>query len=335
MNRTRILFFVMMPLTLSVVLTGATWIIDKTFWYFRGYEYYSDWVYPGLAEPNIKMRESGDSSREFIFDTKSNVNSISLNEFGDRQIPCKNPTVIGLGDSQIFGSGLSDNETFPAHVFSLGGPCIYNAGRHSILDALRNPSVRVNKVLVTSTERDGFVWYCKIPPSEWDLSPASSNSFVLKQNFSLRVAAETALKRTLNVLRGKIQNGMALRIVAPETRLVKYQHVFNNEDLQQNIDCLRQMNNRFNQEGIEATFMLFPAVQTMYPEAAPREVDEFTLMFIITLSKLALDHGIDIVDSQKCLSSGTGVTHQIHDTHLSSDGMKALAECYVLGLRAP
>lgn len=329
MNRIRILFFVLCPLVVFSTLTSVTWLSDKTLWYFRGYEYYSEWVYPGLAEPDVVMRESGDSAREFIFDHSSSVNSISLNEYGDREIPCTNPTVIGLGDSQMFGSGLSDDQTFPAHVYTLGGPCIYNAGRHSVLDALRNPRVRANKVLVTSTERDGFVWYCATPPSEWDLSLAIADSFELKQRYSLRVAAQTAFNRTINVIRGKIQNFTALRIVAPDTRLIKFQHFFSREQLQQNIECLEQMTVRFNQEGINPTYMLFPAAQTMYPESAPREVDEFTLTFISTLAKLAQDRGIDIIDSQKCLSSSTVVTHQIHDTHLSADGMHALARCYV------
>jgi len=89
------------------------------------------------------------------------------------------------------------------------------------------------------------------------------------------------------------------------------------------------MSIRFNQEGINPTYMLFPAAQTMYPESAPREVDEFTLTFISTLSELAQDRGISMIDSRQCLSRSLDVTHQIHDTHLSVDGMQALARCYV------
>ena len=85
MNRIRILFFVLCPLVVFSTLTSVTWLSDKTLWYFRGYEYYSEWVYPGLAEPDVVMRESGDSAREFIFDHSSSVNSISLNE--SRSIP--------------------------------------------------------------------------------------------------------------------------------------------------------------------------------------------------------------------------------------------------------
>lgn len=335
MARIKILIATLIPFAIVFVLISLSWMKDKTYWYFRGYEYYSDWVYTGLVDPDIVMRESGDSSREYIFDHISKINSISLNEFGDREITCSNPSVIGLGDSQMFGSGLADEETFPAYVHEIGGPCMYNAGRHSVLDALRNPKVRTKEVLVTSTERDGFVWYCETPPSKWDLRIEPADNFVLRQEFSLRAAVATAFDRTMNVLRSKIQNGIALRINAPAERLIKYQHSFSQEDLEANLDCLEQMKHRFSKEGIESTYMLFPAAQTMYPKSAPREVDDFTLMFISRLSEEARERRINLIDSRTCLLGSPTNTHQLHDTHMSADGMKTLASCYVSASSSP
>lgn len=329
MARIKILIATLIPIAMAFVLISLSWMKDKTYWYFRGYEYYSEWVYTGLADPDIVMRESGDSSREYIFDHISKINSISLNEFGDRDITCSSPSVIGLGDSQMFGSGLDDEETFPAYVHEIGGPCMYNAGRHSVLDSLRNPNIRTKEVLVTSTERDGFIWYCETSPSEWDLSFEPADNFMLRQQFSLRAAVATAFDRTMNVLRSKIQNLIALRINAPDERLIKYQHSFSEVDLEANLDCLEQMKYRFDKEGIESTYMLFPAAQTMYPKSAPREVDGFTLTFISKLSIEASERGINVVDSRTCLLSNPADTHQLHDTHMSGVGMKALAKCYV------
>lgn len=334
MRKLRFTTLVLVPFALLFVVVCATWVVDKTIWYFRGYEYYSDWVYTGLAKPDIVMTESGDSSREYLFDHISAKNSISLNRFGDRQTDCSHPTVVGLGDSQMFGSGLSDDETFPSYVHQLGGPCIYNAGRHSILDALRNPETRTSEVIVTSTERDGFLWYCETPPGAWDLSLVSSESFVLRRQFSFRVAAKVALDRTIKVLQSKAQNAIALRLNAPDSRLVKYQHVFTTQDLVDNLSCLDQMALRFDQEGIDAIFMLFPAAQTLYPESAPREVDRFTLEFISSLAALTEEHGIRFIDTRKCLSGSHEITHQLHDTHMSAAGMRILAKCYVLARKS-
>lgn len=332
MRRLRTVALVLAPFAVVVISVCFSWMNDKTLWYFRGYEYYSDWVYTGLAESDVVMTESGDSSREYIFDRVSSRNTISLNEFGDRETPCSSPTVVGLGDSQMFGSGLTDNETFPSYVYQLGGPCMYNAGRHSILDALRNPKVRAEKVLVTSTERDGFVWYCDTPPNDWNLSLAPPESFVLRQNFSLRVAVKVAFDRTIHVLKSKVQNAIALRINAPGERLIKYQHAFNEQDLVKNLSCLEEMSVRFKQENIDATYMLFPAAQTLYPNSAPLDVDKFTLNFISSLSTRARQLGIQIIDSRMCLIDSHEMTHQLHDTHLSAAGMKALAACYVSDL---
>ena len=332
MPRRRALVLVLTPLVTISILIASSWIVSKDLWYFRGYEYYSDWVYPGLASPNTVMNESGDSAREFLFDSVSKRNRITLNQYGDRSIPCLHPTVIGLGDSQMFGSGLDDQETFPYFVYKHGGPCIYNAGRHSILEALRNPAIRTNSVLVTSTERDGFTWYCEVSPSKWDLSVLPSENFILKQEFSLRVAFKTAFNRTVNVLHTKIQNLLALRVFAPKSRLIKYQHTFQQEDLFKNMECLNEMNHRFISEGIHATYLLFPAAQTLYPTDAKKSVDDFTLSFITSLSELAKSNGIQVLDSRKCLEVSAKNMNQLHDTHLSSEGMDRLATCYVKSL---
>jgi hypothetical protein len=333
MTKIRVLLLLIAPLTFAVSLIAMSWVLNKESWYFRGYEYYSDWVYPGLANPNIEMRESGDSAREYLFDSISKVNRITLNNYGDRTIPCSGPTVVGLGDSQMFGSGLDDRETFPYFVYELGGPCMYNAGRHSNLDALRNAETRTDSVIVTSTERDGFTWYCEIPPSDWDLTILPSENFILRRSFSIRAALQTGFHRTVNVLRSKIQNAMSLRIQAPSTRVIKYQHTFGPEDLSRNLGCIEEMNQRFESEGIQATYMLFPSAQTLYPSEAPKAVDEFTLSFITSLSKLATTNGIAMVDSYKCLQDSSENTNQLHDTHLSADGMKLLASCYVASLK--
>jgi hypothetical protein len=329
MTKIRVLLLLIAPLTLVVSLIAMSWVLNKESWYFRGYEYYSDWVYPGLANPNIEMRESGDSAREYLFDSISKVNRITLNEYGDRTIPCSGPTVVGLGDSQMFGSGLDDRETFPYFVYELGGPCMYNAGRHSNLDALRNAETRTDSVIVTSTERDGFTWYCEIPPSDWDLTILPSENFILRRSFSIRASLQTGFHRTVNVLRSKIQNAIALRINAPSTRIIKFQHSFSQEDVSRNLECVEKMNQRFNAEGIRATYMLFPAAQTLFPKESPKEVDDFTLAFIPKLSELAHLRNIDMLDSRSCLKRTSLVTHQLHDTHLSAHGMKVLAECYV------
>jgi hypothetical protein len=327
MNLRRPIVLILCPLLLSLIVVVGSWFVNPKFWYFRGYEFYSDWVYTGLAEPSITMSESGDSSREFLFDRISTTNQISLNKYGHRVSPCNYPEVVALGDSQMFGSGLSDRQTFPFQLLAEGGPCIYNAGRHNTIDAFQIPELNFTSVLVTSTERDGFTWYCDLQPESWDFSKSDSQSLQLQRVSAPRLALETAIERTISVVRGKVQNLLALRLQAPRSRLVKFQHSLTPEAIKENVECVVRLNAVFAEHGLDASFLLFPAAQTIYPEDAPVQPDSVTLSFISSLSTELRLRGIRTIDSKDCLMGQQSSMVQLHDTHLSPEGTKRLAHC--------
>lgn len=325
----RSVLIILAPLVTVVLVVSALWITDKKFWYFRGYEFYSDWVYTGLSEPNVVMRESGDSAREYLVDRQSSQNSISLNEFGHRVSPCSNPTVLGLGDSQLFGSGVDDRETFPFQVFRNGGPCIYNAGRHNTLESFQIPGLNVHTVLITSTERDGFRWYCDLPPESWDLEKKSKSELILKRVTAPRLALSTAIRRTISVVRLKTQNLLALRIVAPSARLIKFEHRVSPGELEKDLTCAIRVDKFLREKGFETAFLLFPSAQTLNPDSVQREIDDQTLNFITNLTGALTAQGLKTVDSKKCLDSNGNKYVQLHDTHLSPLGMEKLARCVI------
>jgi hypothetical protein len=327
MNLRRSIVLILSPLVVSVTIILGSWVIDPKLWYFRGYEFYSDWVYPGLAEPNNTMRESGDSSREFLFDKISVTNEISLNQFGHRVSPCEQPNILAMGDSQLFGSGIGDKQTLPFQLFEGGGPCVYNAGRHNTVDALRIPNLNFTSVLVTSTERDGFTWYCDSQPENWDFSKSEVPALQLKRVFAPRVAFETARERTISVVRSKVQNLLGLRLQAPESRLIKFQHSFTPDSVMKNVECVNRLNTVFAEHGMRASFLLFPASQTIYPEDAPIKPDFVTSDFIPSLTTELQLRGIRTFDSKMCLMGQTENMVQLHDTHLSPEGMQRLANC--------
>jgi hypothetical protein len=327
MKLRRSVVLILSPLVVLVVIILGSWLIDPKLWYFRGYEFYSDWVYPGLSEPNNIMRESGDSAREFLIDRINATNEISLNRFGHRVSPCEQPNILAMGDSQLFGSGISDQQTLPFKLFEGGGPCVYNAGRHNTVDALRIPNLNFTSVLVTSTERDGFTWYCDSQPENWDFSKSDASALYLKRLFAPRVAFETAIERTISVIRSKVQNLLGLRIQAPMTRLIKFQHTFTTDSVMENVECVDRLNTVFVEHGMRTSFLLFPAAQTIYPDDAPIRPDNVTLNFIPSLTAELQARGIHMLDSRVCLLGQTENMVQLHDTHLSPEGMQRLADC--------
>ena len=329
MRLRRALLLIMLPLLAVVCIITTSWMVNKKVWYFRGYEYYSDWVYTGLAEPNVVMWESGDSARDFLIDHSKSQNSISLNEFGHRIEPCTHPTVLGLGDSQLFGSGLDDRQTFPFQVLRSGGPCIYNAGRHNTIESLQISELNVRTVLVTSTERDGFRWYCNTPPESWSFQKSDKSELTLERVTAPRLALSTAVRRTVSVMRSKIQNLIALRIFAPDSRIIKFQHRTEAGEIEEDISCAIRVNDVLQGKGFETAFLLFPAAQTLNPDYAQQDLDDQTLNYISNLTSEMTSMGLTTIDSKKCLEGNGNAYVQLHDTHLSALGMQKLAQCVV------
>ena len=329
MTLRRSLSLVLAPLLLSLAVIATSWAINGQSWYFRGYEYYGDWVYTGLSDPNSVLWESGDSSRGYLYDSVRSYNHITLNEFGHRIAPCSAPTILGLGDSQMFGSGLDDSSTFPFQIARQGGPCIYNAGRYKTLESFQIPGLMVRTILITSNERDGFKWYCTQPPENWSFEKNSSDNLTLKRVNSPRLVISTAARRTVSVLRSKAQNLLALRFVAPKTRIIEFEHRISSGDLEENLACAIRINSVLASKGFNVAFLLFPAAQTLNPTYANHEIDDQTINFIPNLTKELLVAGIKTIDSKRCLETDGNKNVQLHDTHLSSAGMQELVSCVI------
>ena len=329
MTLRRSLSLILAPLLLLLAVIATSWSLSVQNWYFRGYEYYDDWVYTGLSDPNLVMWESGDSSRGYLYDSARSYNSITLNEFGHRIAPCSAPTILGIGDSQLFGSGLDDSSTFPFQIARQGGPCIYNAGRYKTVESFQIPGLMVQTILITSAERDGFKWYCSQPPEDWSFEKKPAEDLILKRVSSPRLVISTAIRRTVSVVRSKAQNFLAMRFVAPSTRIIGFEHRTLSGELEENLACAIRINSVLANKGFNVAFLLFPAAQTLNPTYANHEIDDQTINFIPNLTKELLVAGIKTIDSKRCLETDGNKNVQLHDTHLSSAGMQQLALCVI------
>jgi hypothetical protein len=95
----------------------------------------------------------------------------------------------------------------------------------------------------------------------------------------------------------------------------------------ENVECVNRLNTVFAEHGMRASFLLFPAAQTIYPDDAPIKPDFVTSDFIPSLTTELQLRGIRTFDSKMCLMGQTENMVQLHDTHLSPEGMQRLANC--------
>ena len=146
---------------------------------------------------------------------------------------------------------------------------------------------------------------------------------------SPRLVISTAARRTVSVLRSKAQNLLALRFVAPKTRIIEFEHRISSGDLEENLACAIRINSVLASKGFNVAFLLFPAAQTLNPTYANHEIDDQTINFIPNLTKELLVAGIKTIDSKRCLETDGNKNVQLHDTHLSSAGMQELVSCVI------
>ena len=112
---------------------AATFLVRPDLFYFRAWEYFEEIPYRVDGYPLEWNRfESGDLSRDtLLFRRDAWLTHVTTDAGGFRSVPDMGrwPLVVFLGDSNTFGSGLSDNETVPWIVSELAGVPVFNAAR--------------------------------------------------------------------------------------------------------------------------------------------------------------------------------------------------------------
>ena len=141
-------------LTLSVI----AFLIYPAGFYFRAWEYFNEIVYHIPSSKIWDRYEQGDFSRTYIFSLQSaRKTHVSCNEEGCRSVPFVSDSypVLIAGDSNIWGNGLSDDETIPWRIAERLEIPVYNVAKKQFtLDVvLDNPKLKDTKLIVEMITR--------------------------------------------------------------------------------------------------------------------------------------------------------------------------------------
>jgi hypothetical protein len=134
------------------LISAVVFFVEPRLFYFRAWEYMSDIVYrvegAGLEWNGA---EAGDLSRASFFSAQESwVTHVSVDELGFRRVPIRAEQypVAVAGDSSIFGSGLSDDETLPWVLAEKLGAPVFNGGRTSFDNMLKHPALREVRLVI-------------------------------------------------------------------------------------------------------------------------------------------------------------------------------------------
>jgi hypothetical protein len=119
--------------------------------YYRAYEYFEEVVYPRwTSSTQWDGLEKGDLSRKYLVRHQESWHThVSCDEDGFRSVPFASDSydVLCVGDSFMWGSGLSDNETLPWRLARELNASVFNAAC-SLESVVKKPDLQGVKLVV-------------------------------------------------------------------------------------------------------------------------------------------------------------------------------------------
>jgi hypothetical protein len=338
-----VLRLLLIPLAIYAVLLGV-YFARPTLFHFRAWELFDVLVMNGLHARSVDMVETGDSSRDYLFQRYLQRNRVSVDTLGNRVAcyddrPGARPRVLLLGDSQLFGSGTDDAGTFGAQMCRRTGAAIYNGGRQSGLDLLRVASMPFDAILFTVTEHSAFATrYCR----KLDDLAAQYDRKLGRDDLAITPVGPLQLTRALGGAVASVQGYLGSRIrrlmawtheasTAPDGHIIKYPHRHQPAArfIDSDLSCAQRLAAFFEPRGYQVGFLYFPAHQTIYGPESGMTIDADTLSYISLATERFRAAGLRTMDTRDCLmrAKAQALVVQMHDTHLSAAGYGALADC--------
>ena len=344
MNAKNTLFTFAATPIIVFLLMFAIYLGNPLAFHFRAWEFFDIFVYNGFYGRQHHLIETGDSSRNYLFQRYSAANTVSVNEFGNR-IACydvnrtEKPRVLLVGDSQLFASGTDDGATFSAQLCRLYEANVYDGSRRNGLSLLRVESFRFDAILFTTTERHPLAaQYCPT----LDQLAAEYDQKIPDRDIRLPRATLAGLYEVLTkgekffvgYMKSRLQalfTSILLGPVAPTRHIIIASHRYQPVEpvVANDIACAQKLSAFFEAKGLAVGFLYFPSHQTLYGKEADFAVDEDTASYIDRMSAKLAAAGLRTMNTKECLNKVKSRTlvYQIHDTHLNADGYRSLAEC--------
>ena len=302
--------------------------------YYRAWEYQQDFIFQGAGNRSIDKVECGDATRQYLFQRYCTRNSISVDGFGNRvayPIASKTNQTLFIGDSQLWGSGVSDRNILTYQLGKLTGTKIINGSRRNGW-AYLNSNRNIKHVVLTVTERGFFSEQCTAYRESYQSFPVpipTPNSMQELRRLKL------ILSRTKLLIESKVTSLLANPIsnfVAPRERVFAYRHSKTLSDAQNDLNCVQSLKSALASRGISLAAFYFPAAQTIYTAELPpsKRPDEFTLNYIPYMVKRFETIGVASLDTKKCLREKLHLSInmvQTHDTHLTAAAQDYISSC--------
>lgn len=287
-------------LYLTLGASALCFQLNPKWFYWRAWEYFTDIVYHNQKVPAVwEGPERGDlSRRNLLFYSKSHATRVTTDQDGFRSTPpLPGPyRVAFLGDSTIFGSGLSDDETLPWLLAQKLGVRVFNGARQDIAQVLgRKDLGQVKLVIDGRTERALAGALKKNNPQLLGYQPLRKGEKSILDCAPLQLYFFPSIAdRALGRLANDLQDFLLFRGKITVRRLIleKHRHVYSPGDLTAAVEGARQRWESLHRLGFAYVLLPVPSAQTLYAT----DVNQVTRSFIPRLCRKLNMEGIPCVD---------------------------------------
>ncbi|MBF0341303.1 MAG: hypothetical protein HQL95_10135 [Magnetococcales bacterium] len=313
------------------VLSLFIFMVNPQFFYFRAWEYFTDLVYTGQVPPVWNGTEWEDLTRNHFFYYQASRHTTVTTDGDGFRITAKQPAarypVLMTGDSNIFGSGLSDQETLPWQLSEQLGIPVFNGSRSSLGNVLkrqelqqvrlvieclieRNLSNSSNPANQTMTTTDGYQ-----PITRHDKGYLEILTNIPVNRYSLPHRATALFKRFQADWKVFRKGG------AEPYSIMRY--TLHPEELTRDVAQVVARQATLQQMGIAYIFVPIPSKQRLYADNLDEFTREYTNRFIDQLRKRDITT-IDLV-TPMLAHKDEGLFFR-HDTHWNEKGAALAAQ---------
>ena len=312
-------------LQLSVVLA---FIIRPSMFYFRPWEYIKEFAEKTAQEDSTWRGSSpGDLSRQNYFLYQDKVDLLATTDKdGFRSVPRKSGKfrIAVAGDSNIFGSRLSDDETFPWLLANKADIAVFNAGRVPILSALSRPNLSGVRLVIDGMAGRSVPHYYQMkdktllpyrPLAHEKRDVLDVLSSVNNSRYLIPHMVSRNIKRLLQDVVDMLNGDEKSYLFLPHKQKLR--------NIPLAIDVINQRRQIFNALGYQYMVMIVPAKQTIYDENVDRESRQFGGKLVKALNAngiVALDLYTEFENRKS-----EGLYHR-YDTHWNGKGTSIAAD---------
>ena len=257
-------------------LPMVLFLVKPEMFYFRAWEYYSEFAYKLDKPINWEGYESGDLRRKYVFSFREKWPThvaVDFNGYRKNRNPNGPYHIVVSGDSLVFGSGLSNDETMPWRLSDYLGVPVFNGGRTSLLNNLQYSAIRGgDKIIIEAiaernfTARRSFNNEKLSDPNVLFRPIAQRDTGLIQAIREVRQTLYTGAPIVVRFFRRLINDVIVVITNKDDLDYLFLEHAMKPTDLEQTVIAIKERNRIIRDMGFEYVVVPIPAKQTIYNE---------------------------------------------------------------------